>query len=170
MKKSLSRILSLPLRAWRSRGFGVHSPYAYRFITTVLRPTGEYYDYAAIGSDSLSRRLYRVLLDLAPATIVRSGPLSPSQDTACTLAAAAVASAFRSPKSVIVSPGAIVGITYLRRVLASGGSVIFTDLRDTRSSEIFAELVPDAMAFAGIRLAVLTGAPGLPHQLFPLLM
>ncbi|MDE5687566.1 MAG: hypothetical protein K2I18_02940, partial [Paramuribaculum sp.] len=60
--------------------------------------------------------------------------------------------------------------TYLRGVLATGGSVSFTDLRDVRSSEIFVELAPDAMTFAGIRLAVLTGAPGLPRQLFPLLM
>lgn len=170
MKKLFSRILSLPLRAWRSRGFGVHSPYAYRFITGVLRCDCSYYDYDAIGPDAAARRLYRVLLELAPAAVVRSGPLDAPLTAACTLAAVAVAPSPRCPRSVIVSPGSIVGITYLRRILASGGSVIFTDLRDTRSSEIFAEISPCAMTFAGLRLAVLTGAPGLPRQLFPLLM
>ncbi len=35
-------------RAWRSRGFGIHSPFAFRFVTCVLRERGEYYAYAEL--------------------------------------------------------------------------------------------------------------------------
>lgn len=35
-------------RAWRSRGFGIHSPFAFRFVTSVLRERGEYYAYAEL--------------------------------------------------------------------------------------------------------------------------
>lgn len=30
------RILTWPKRRWRARGFGIHSPFAYSFVTTVL--------------------------------------------------------------------------------------------------------------------------------------
>lgn len=45
--KKLDRLMSYPARWRRSRGFGVHSPFAYHFITKVLREKdAEYYAYA----------------------------------------------------------------------------------------------------------------------------
>lgn len=48
---------ALPLRCWRwlrrwrhRRGYGVHSPFAFQFITGVLYETGEYYAYRDLGS------------------------------------------------------------------------------------------------------------------------
>lgn len=47
----LKRILSYPSRLRRSRGFGVHSPFAYNFITKVLREKeAQYYAYAEIAA------------------------------------------------------------------------------------------------------------------------
>ena len=44
--KTLKRLLSYPARYRRSLGFGVHSPFAYNFITSVLRLKGYgYYAY-----------------------------------------------------------------------------------------------------------------------------
>ena len=49
--KMLDRLLSYPARWRRSRGFGVHSPFAYNFITKVLREKdAEYYAYAEIAA------------------------------------------------------------------------------------------------------------------------
>lgn len=49
--KALRKLLAYPARWRRSHGFGVHSPFAYHFITKVLREKdAEYYAYAEIAA------------------------------------------------------------------------------------------------------------------------
>lgn len=49
--KTFRNILTYPARWRRSQGFGVHSPFAYHFITRVLREKStEYYAYAEIAA------------------------------------------------------------------------------------------------------------------------
>lgn len=49
--KIFRKILTYPARWRRSQGFGVHSPFAYHFITKVLREKdSEYYAYAEISA------------------------------------------------------------------------------------------------------------------------
>lgn len=49
--KTLNKLLSYPRRWRHSRGFGVHSPFAYNFITKVMREKdAEYYAYAEIAA------------------------------------------------------------------------------------------------------------------------
>lgn len=77
---------------WRhSRGYGVHSPYAYRFVTDVLRP-GDYgfYAYHDIDHDILMskgksqidsqnlRLLYRIIVFLNTSRLIISGDKEPS--------------------------------------------------------------------------------------------
>lgn len=56
-----------------AKGFGVHSPFAYRFITEVLFQPCAYYAYDSIEPHhydlSTLRRLYRIFLYLAPEEI-----------------------------------------------------------------------------------------------------
>lgn len=65
-----------PARAWRmlrhSRGFGVHSPFAYRFITEVLRQPHAYYAYDSL-TDDADRIVFRVALDLRPRRVAIMG-------------------------------------------------------------------------------------------------
>lgn len=79
-------------RRWRhSRGFGIHSPFAFRFVCEVLNPPRAYGFYAYEELDarlrqlrlrSISRRrlrmLFRVVVELRPATvsIVADGPVA----------------------------------------------------------------------------------------------
>jgi len=60
--KKLDRLMSYPARWRRSRGFGVHSPFAYHFITKVLREKdAEYYAYAEIAVHENSFKIYEKL-------------------------------------------------------------------------------------------------------------
>lgn len=66
-----------PWRKWQmlrhSRGFGIHSPFAYRFITEVIRQPYAYYAYDEL-PDHSSRLLFRVLVALGPRRIAVYGP------------------------------------------------------------------------------------------------
>ncbi len=42
---AIQRFLRRPLMLWRSKGFGIHSPFAYALIREVLAERGEYYAY-----------------------------------------------------------------------------------------------------------------------------
>lgn len=57
-------------RRWRnSRGFGVHSPFAFAFITDVLRQRCAYYAYEQLANEAAVRTLFRVALHLRPNSI-----------------------------------------------------------------------------------------------------
>lgn len=67
---------SILKRLWRSKGHGVHSPFAFRFITAVLRNDSTAYYAYAFGLDDAAgkrrrqiRRLYRVAVELRPESI-----------------------------------------------------------------------------------------------------
>ena len=55
-----------------SRGFGVHSPFAYRFITETLRQEHIYYAYHQMRTPQ-ERLIFRVVLALRPATVALEG-------------------------------------------------------------------------------------------------
>lgn len=54
-------ILKKPLRCWRAKGHGIHSPFAYRFVTDVLCLNDDYgyYAYDQIAAKKCSRREQR---------------------------------------------------------------------------------------------------------------
>lgn len=67
----MQAILKRLARRRHSRGFGIHSPFAYRFITEVLCLPGEYgyYAYAEAGRDRRLRMLVRLLAFFHPASV-----------------------------------------------------------------------------------------------------
>ncbi len=62
----MSSLLKIFTRLRHSRGFGIHSPFAYRFVTEVLCQTLPYYGYADIGHDRRLRLLYRLIVAFRP--------------------------------------------------------------------------------------------------------
>lgn len=79
----LPRRLTAPLRHWRTaKGFGVHSPFAYHFITRVLRERLPYYDFDRLAevrgavSAHDARLIYRLTDYFQPSTAAVSGPLA----------------------------------------------------------------------------------------------
>ena len=66
-------------RLWRGRGHGVHSPFAYRFITNVLRLKGHYYASAELermADPRLHKLLFRLVCEFEPDCIVMRGVTS----------------------------------------------------------------------------------------------
>lgn len=67
-------------RRWRARGHGIHSPFAYRMVTSVLRERGRYYGYEVLekrcGEDVRWLKLvFRIVCALEPGSVgVRSLP------------------------------------------------------------------------------------------------
>lgn len=57
------------------RGFGVHSPFAYRLITEVLREKLPYYDWGSIKGKQ-ERLLYRLACRFRPETVSAPAPLA----------------------------------------------------------------------------------------------
>lgn len=88
MTGKLRRILSYPARLRRTKGFGVHSPFAYEFITEVVRPQKgyAYSAYAEIDRECLehsgkrearyAKLLFRMLCRYNPAEVDNHGNLS----------------------------------------------------------------------------------------------
>lgn len=67
-------------RSWRSRGFGIHSPFAFRFVTCVLRERSEYYAYREmrefIGNSGRFKSMtliVRLVCEFRPAVVAISG-------------------------------------------------------------------------------------------------
>lgn len=68
--------LTLPniLMRWRhGKGFGIHSPFAYRFITEVLRQEMGYYAYLRMPGNDEYRTVFRVILSLRPESVALVG-------------------------------------------------------------------------------------------------
>jgi hypothetical protein len=97
--KSLKRIMKYPALARTSHGFGVHSPFAYRFITCVLEErTAQYYAYREIAARCPRRRrlhrgtttlptdmsaaegklIFRILCYFNPQRVTVAGTLNPA--------------------------------------------------------------------------------------------
>lgn len=84
------------------RGFSVHSPFAYRFITRVLRERCHYYCFRDKLTDTDERRLFRVANFLQPHTVAFIDD--------CPRARKAVALA--CPDAVEVADPAVADLTY----------------------------------------------------------
>lgn len=97
-------------RWWRSRGHGVHSPFAFRFITTVLRQPTPYYAYPEIdrleGDPSWHRLLLRLVCEFEP-TVIHSSHLSDVEHRVITLADSRARLTGHSPFPASFPPGVI---------------------------------------------------------------
>lgn len=161
-------------RWWRGKGHGIHSPFAYRFVTDVLHSPHAYYSYPLIDAESGSaaqrddsRRVFRIILASRPIAVDRSGILSAAIETAI----AEGCKGFRiasSARMAVVGAGCGKASTAAECV-ADGGTAIFTDLTDPDVAVTLATTraaMSRGMIFAGRRMAVAVGLPHLPRQDF----
>lgn len=68
-RTQLSRLAALPRLWWRAKGFGIHSPSAYRYVRSVVDEKCHYYVYERVDalakSAGMSRRTARMLMRVA---------------------------------------------------------------------------------------------------------
>lgn len=164
----LPRRLTAPLRHWRTaKGFGVHSPFAYHFITRVLRERLPYYDFDRLAevegpiAARYARLLYRLTDYFSPASATVVGPLAEPARRIMQMAAPAIE--FTS------APGA-------EMIVSAGGSDInlnaapVTVILSDRPSETgrLTSLVTQGMTFTNGRVLIIVRRHGLPRQDFRL--
>lgn len=155
----------------RMRGHGVHSPFAYRFITEVIGEPGRtyaYYAYPAIRSLALKygeqehwlRLLFRVTAEFFPADILVDSQLTPAERKVITMA---------SPRGYFRLPPATTAAMSVLADLPEGlqhrGTVIIKDIRRPGWSEWLDE---DAcsMVFTDSHQAIVVSRPDFSHQVF----
>lgn len=130
-----------------SRGFTVHSPFAFRFVRLVVRETLPYYDFHTI-RDPYDRLLYRTAVYFNPATVAASGP---GADKALDILHRAL------PSARIVNP--------------SEAEMLFTSLPHSSASVQFlpgGQQIPDAVNFCLPKATIAVRRRGVPPASYPL--
>ena len=157
----MQTVLKYFRRAARSRGFGVHSPFAYTFITEVLHPSPcyAYYAYDVVGSDARMRLLVRLLAYFDPATIAIDVADSAPKVRAAVQAACRRARIVEEDADFIVTDSSTPYRTDVNMlILGKNARAVLADLRARMTT---------GMSFAlGKDCAVVVPASHLPRQDF----
>lgn len=163
-----TRILTSRLRQWRTaHGFGVHSPFAYYFITRVLRERLPYYDFEQLPrlSGTMGRRharmLYRLTVFFRPDSVFVSGPRAAEALAIVHLAHPSVA--------VAADPAEACMAIHTAGDDSRAASAV-TILLDPHAEALTAlqSSLPGGMTFAAKHTAVAVIRKGLPRQDFRL--
>lgn len=176
---TLGDILRWPGRERTRRGFGVHSPFAFDFITNTLRGgRARYYGYRAVEALPLppewGRRLFRIMVRLNPQSLCYFGS-NPGPYREIARQAIPSATFNREARMVIVDDFVADELPSLRvallRAQARGATLIFTDLRTPASLSLWRQILmvtPRGMSFHDTRTGILVADPKLPRQDFDL--
>ena len=171
-------------RARRSRGFGVHSPFAFRFITLVLRDSRSvYYSTRKIRDFAGGRRrrrnlamLFRIVCDRKPLTLVLPPDLPEAERRVILMAdsrlqpitpAEALTLPAGSGRIFICLPElSAENLQAARRVLSSEDSTLVLLRADSRQLNALKDGLDHIMTFTNGKYAVLVSRRGLPTQNF----
>lgn len=160
------------LRKWRSRGHGIHSPFAFSFVTTVLRQHCKYYAYTDIdqlAADNTDRRvarcLFRILVALRPDSAEVNGNPSIACRRAVELAIQSFDNAVSDYIHIYVPPKA----TPLQTPPLPPDHSAVVIAREpilTHMSEAIFSTITRGMLFSGRNMAVIVALDRLPKQKF----
>lgn len=174
----MNKLLAKAARYRSSRGFGIHSPFAYDFVVNTLRQPLPYYVYGDItattsGDGHLLRLLVRVLCNLRPATVITYGPLATEASRVVTLTLGRNAALSPARKGGEGMPGEAPEFLFAdiktcpleeaKAVLDGGGSVMIS-LRDSGPATTLDELCCRGMSFVSRNTIIIVGRPDLPRQ------
>lgn len=157
----ISRIIKSPLRRLKryrvGRGFSVHSPFAFYFITRVLREPLPFYCFKSEITGRDERCLFRVVNYFRPATVALIGSDADTSRARSVILKACPAATF----TAVPSPAA--DFTY-----ATPGAPLPADFKVLYAAGPVAAPPRPAMTFTNGRTLIAVRRPSLPSQAFTL--
>lgn len=177
-------MISAPLTLFRClrhrRGFGIHSPFAYAFVTEVLAQRLPYYGYADISHDARIRLLFRLIVyfqpekaavfssqpDLLRRAIIRASSkthITDANTSQCPVAA--MNSGLTSADFVVADADDYEPETYISLITDGANAIILNAVPDSRRA--IASALPHGMIFDNRRgTLVVASLSHLPRQDF----
>ena len=140
-----------------SRGFTVHSPFAYHFITCVLRERLPYYDFSRKVKDPTERLLYRVAAYFDPKTVCCHDPRLAEVVLMACPHARRVASSQDADLTVVSADE-----------LPTTFTILFAPQALKAAFEALKAALPSGMTFTNGHTTIAVRRPGLPRQDFTL--
>ncbi|MDE7470997.1 MAG: hypothetical protein K2M57_06080 [Paramuribaculum sp.] len=186
MTGALKRLATFVSRRRHKRGFGIHSPFGFYFITIILAE-GRYGYYCYPELNRLARRnavaagrlrmLMRVANFLAPHTIAAPGATAPEQAALCASDssrrvvglegyAAVCSAAGITPFVFVGDPALVADVAGLSDCLLSAGTAIIARTDTPAGRNLADRIEPLGMTFAGKDMSIVVARRGLPHQKF----
>lgn len=155
-----------------TRGFGVHSPLAYRIITEVIpHDKSRYYPVRSLGTMTEGDYLLTVAVMsfLRPQSVWVEGDPALARRLHERVDSAVELTRVR-PEMVIVAPGAVVDVAFLVDCLTAGGSMVIVDCRSGMRSVALdsTAAMMSGMTFSNGRTLIAVARPDLPRQHFEL--
>lgn len=182
----LRRLIKTPRRLARSKGFGVHSPFAYSFIRDTIRCRNSYYAYTTIEElayksecrESDLKLIFRIAcrFDITrfavygkEAAVLKQVLSLTRHDSECvaTYGDCVPQMAVADCTTELTSEE----MTQLRRTVSAGGVVVLVNV--PRISNTLARVTAGmtrGMSFAGRRTAIVAGFSYLPRQHFDIII
>ncbi|MDE5635752.1 MAG: hypothetical protein K2I52_05545 [Muribaculaceae bacterium] len=162
-----------PGRYRHSRGFGIHSPLAFRIITEIINSggTGYYTETAATLPAGMSREDYRRIVALI--CLLRPGSVTTGHKVLDQAITTDIDSAIKTdttePDMIVVCDSRLPHPALLGTCLERGGTVIITDSRNLRDqiSKILHGM-GHGISLSGKRMVIAIGRRDIPRQHFEL--
>lgn len=173
----INRMVSIPRRLSRRRGFGIHSPFAFDFVRRVIAQPCSYYCYGQLNAMARNenitpaqlRLLFRVALFSSPKSYSLLGGDSPAVRTAITFARKDSKEVYDAGAGmcVMLQYPSLQQIDLLRRALQTESVVVALNARNYMEQvvQLWQEL-DCGMLFAGSSAAIIAPYSHLPHQRF----
>lgn len=163
-----------PGRYRHTRGFGVHSPLAYRVISEIINSDGSGY-YTVAGrslGNGMSREDYQrvvaLICLLRPRSVYTTCPVL--DNLIVTDIDSTVGIGPTRPDMIVVTPGCTPCPALLKTCLERGGTVIITDRRPCMDLAADMLMTMDhGISFSGKRMVIAIGRKDLPRQHFELI-
>lgn len=158
-----------------TRGFGIHSPLAFRIITEIIGDSGDtgYYTVSAshISGAIMSRKDYRRVVGLI--CLLRPASVFTGDETLDQAISTYIDSSIRidstEPEMIVSAAGGVPHPAMLTACLRRGGTVVITDCRDCRDvADVMLQAMDNGISLSGRRMLIAIGRKDLPRQHFEL--
>lgn len=185
----LSRLAALPRLWWRAKGFGVHSPSAYRYVRSVVNEKCHYYAYERVDALAkaarMSRRTARLLMRVAlweqsrAAVCMGVTPEVKEIVTAWDSKAVVTETLTDGCRMMVVGAGNAdekAVLNTVERIMEGGGTIVLLDAdRPSGAASMVLDRWPTRGDNAGVlmtdgKCAIMHVEPGVPGQYYEMLL